>query len=269
MNVRTYGGAPFRVAVVHGGPGGAGSMAEVAAELSRSFGVLEPLQAATTVAGQIDELGRSLQEYAMAPVALICHSWGAWLGLMLAARRPALVRSLVLVSCGVLEERFTVQLQERRLARLTPAERHTFRAALAKLEEGTDQVDERAFRDLEELSEKADSYELLPVSRKRAVEAGQSAAQARIYSSVWPEAAEMRRSGELLQLASTVRCPVLAIHGDSDPSPAEGVSGPLSRAIPEVRFILLKQSGHTPWRERYAREEFLRLVRAEVEAQGG
>jgi len=55
-NVRRYGKAPYLVAVVHGGPGAAGAMAPVARELGADRGVLEPLQTAMTVDGQVDEL---------------------------------------------------------------------------------------------------------------------------------------------------------------------------------------------------------------------
>jgi translation elongation factor EF-4 len=56
INIRKYGSAPYRVAVVHGGPGAPGSVAAVARELAKGCGILEPLQTATTVAGQVDEL---------------------------------------------------------------------------------------------------------------------------------------------------------------------------------------------------------------------
>lgn len=42
--LRTYGQAPFKGAVLHGGPGAPGEMAPVAKELARFCGVLEPLQ---------------------------------------------------------------------------------------------------------------------------------------------------------------------------------------------------------------------------------
>src|SRR2546426_5265244 len=53
---RKYGGDPFRVVVVHGGPGAAGSVAPMARKLGQTRGVLEPLQTATTLDGQVEEL---------------------------------------------------------------------------------------------------------------------------------------------------------------------------------------------------------------------
>jgi pimeloyl-ACP methyl ester carboxylesterase len=78
---------------------------------------------------------------------------------------------------------------------------------------------------------------------------------------VWPEAAALRISGELLRQAAEVRCPVLAIHGDYDPSPAAGVRDPLARVLQApFEFALLKDCGHTPWLERRARAELYAVL---------
>ena len=55
-NLRKYGDEPFNVAVIHGGPGAPGKIAPVARDLSSVRGVLEPLQTASTLEGQIEEL---------------------------------------------------------------------------------------------------------------------------------------------------------------------------------------------------------------------
>ena len=54
--VRKYGKPPYSVAVVHGGPGAPGSMAPVARELAKHCGVIEHLESATTIDGQVGEL---------------------------------------------------------------------------------------------------------------------------------------------------------------------------------------------------------------------
>ena len=85
-----------------------------------------------------------------------------------------------------------------------------------------------------------------------------------IYKGVWPQAAELRRSGRLLELGERIRCPVVAIHGDYDPHPAAGVKEPLSRALKDFRFFLLAKCGHYPWMERQARDEFYSVLLALV-----
>ena len=75
-NLRKHGNKPFNAAVVHGGPGAPGEMALVARELSSVTGVLEPLQTATTLEGQVQELKAVLEKNAALPVTLIGFSWG-------------------------------------------------------------------------------------------------------------------------------------------------------------------------------------------------
>lgn len=101
-----------------------------------------------------------------------------------------------------------------------------------------------------QLSDKADAYELLGdfdavIKFDRA-----------IFEAVWPEAAELRKSGELLSVMEKTRCPVHAIHGVSDPHPADGVSEPLGKTLTDFEFTLLDRCGHKPWLERYAHDAF-------------
>jgi pimeloyl-ACP methyl ester carboxylesterase len=58
---------------------------------------------------------------------------------------------------------------------------------------------------------------------------------------------------------------VIAIHGDYDPHPAEGVQKPLSSVLRDFRFVLLEKCGHTPWLERQARESFYHILKEEIE----
>jgi len=50
---RKYGSPPYRVALIHGGPGIPGSLAPVAQKLSETFGVLEILNRATGIADRV------------------------------------------------------------------------------------------------------------------------------------------------------------------------------------------------------------------------
>jgi pimeloyl-ACP methyl ester carboxylesterase len=85
-----------------------------------------------------------------------------------------------------------------------------------------------------------------------------------IFTSVWPEGAELRKSGELLEAGKRIRCPVVAIHGDHDPHPAEGVSKPLAGILDNFRFILLPNCGHMPWIERGVQQEFYKIIEAHI-----
>ena len=56
--VRLYGNAPYKIVLVHGGPGAIGSLKGFAKELSNllQVGVVEALQSKYTIAELIDEL---------------------------------------------------------------------------------------------------------------------------------------------------------------------------------------------------------------------
>lgn len=255
-NLRRYGTKPFSVAVIHGGPGAPGEVAPVARDLSVSCGVLEPLQTATSLDGQIDELRSVLQEAADLPVTLIGHSWGAWLSYLEAAYNPFLVSKVILVSSGPFEAHYTSNLMDTRLGRLGSEERAEAQRLMAALSNGS--ASDSELGRFGEIMHRADSYDPVPVESEP-MECDSAA-----YQGVWSSAAELRRSGKLLSLGQMIRCPVLAVHGDYDPHPYEGVRDPLSRTLGDFRFVLLEKCGHTPWAERHARERFFTLLREEI-----
>ncbi len=117
--VRKYGKPPYSVTVVHGGPGAPGSMAPVARELAKHCGVIEHLESATTIDGQVRELHDTLQKNCDLPATLIGHSWVAWLSLIFTARYPGMVKKLILVGSGPFEERYAAGIMATRLGRLS------------------------------------------------------------------------------------------------------------------------------------------------------
>jgi pimeloyl-ACP methyl ester carboxylesterase len=260
-NLRTYGKAPFDVAVVHGGPGAAGEMAPVARELASGWGVLEPLQTATSLQGQVEELRAVLEKNGDLPVTLIGFSWGAWLSFIVAATYPAIVKKLILVGSGPYEEKYVVRLQETRLNRLSEEERTEFESILRALGDPTTGDKDALLKRLGALASKTDAYDPIVDESEESDSVG---VQGDIFQSVWKDAAELRRSGKLLELGKRIRCPVVAIHGDYDPHPAEGVQKPLSAIVERFRFVLLENCGHSPWIERQARDPFYRILQEEL-----
>jgi len=256
--VRRYGEPPFTVAVLHGGPGARGEAAPVARELGRRRGVIEPMQQAASVEGEILELEGFLETHARLPVTLVGFSWGAWLGWLFAARFPSRVRKLVLVSSGPFDASYAAGISEVRFSRLTPDEQiEAGRLMDATDRPGTGEA-EAAFARLGCLLERADAFDPMPEA------AAPVDYRLELFQRVWPEAAELRRSGSLLEQGERIACPVIAIHGDHDPHPAEGVRAPLSRVIADFRFILLERCGHRPWIERHARDAFFSALEASV-----
>ena len=256
-NLRIHGNSPYTIAVIHGGPGAPGEMEPVARELSRDYGTLEPLQTRASIEGQLQELKAVLTDHASLPVTLIGHSWGAWLSLCFAAKNPSFVKKLILIGCGPLEEQYASKIMETRLSRLTAEERSDVRALMDAMGDPSAGNHDRVLARFGELMSKTDSY--------NPYDAENTQVQHDIFRSVWHEAEELRRSGELLKLAEQVQCPVVAIHGDYDPHPSEGVEIPLRLAVKDLRFILLGDCGHEPWMERAARDQFFAILKKELD----
>jgi pimeloyl-ACP methyl ester carboxylesterase len=262
-NLRKYGHPPFGVAVVHGGPGAAGEVAPVAEMLGNKIGVLEPIQTSATVDGQVEELTEVIKRHALIPVVLIGHSWGAWLSYIVTARFPELVTKLILVGSGPFVDLYAPAITENRLRRLQREEQEEYREMLTKLNESDDFQNSENLSRLGELVHKADSYDLIEEPTRKThpiIKVSET-----IYKGVWPEAARMRATSELLRLSAHIRCPVVAIHGEYDPHPSEGVRVPLSGMLKEFRMIVLEKCGHIPWLETYAQKQFYSILEDELE----
>lgn len=259
-HLRQYGKRPFRLAVIHGGPGAGGEMAPVAAELASSWGVLEPIQTATSIEGQINELRTILKENAALPINLIGFSWGAWLSFLFAANHPSFVKKLILIGSGPFEEKYVESLRNTRINRLSEEERISYENSITIVNDPSAKDKTAALTRLGELTLITDTFDIIINESNKSSLLELSG---EIFQSVWKEAAELRRSGKLLELGKNIKCPVVAIHGDYDPHPAEGVQC-LSGIVKNYRFILLKNCGHKPWIEKHARLNFFDILRHEI-----
>lgn len=269
INPRIYGSAPFSVAVIHGGPGAGGEMAEVARELCSGRGVLEPLQTAPSLRGQVEELKGLLQKSADQPVTLIGFSWGAWLSFILAACYPDLVKRLVLVGSGPFQEKYAPLIMQTRLSRLSERERIEIRSIFAILDDPNIGKREKngALASMGGLFRRTDAFDPIDTIECKSRDSDYSiiSCHADIYQSVWKEASHLRQTGELLQLGKKILCPVVALHGDWDPHPAKGVSEPLQSILKSFQFILLENCGHKPWIEKRAKDKFYSVLREAID----
>ena len=121
-----------------------------------------------------------------------------------------------------------------------------------------------AFAQFGALMEKADAYDPLACECGVIDELSEIDCQVEIFQGVWKDAAELRRSGKLLEFGKHIKCPVVAIHGDYDPHPAEGVRKPLTAVLENFRCIILENCGHKPWMEREARDIFFSILEEEL-----
>ncbi len=258
---RKHGPEPFKIAIIHGGPGAPGGINPVAEELSKDTGVLEPFQSASTLKGQVEELNMILSRYAKFPVTLIGWSWGAMLSFIFAAHYTRSIQKLILVSSAVFKDEYSLEIMNTRISHMNTVEKSEFADLVRQLYNPDCNNKNEVFAKIGILLMKTDTF--MPFKWLDDV----IEYQYEIYRSVWGYATKIRKSGELLELGKKIRCPVVAIHGDYDPHPAEGIEKPLSKILKDFRFILIEKCGHYPWIEKYAKEKFYTILRKELDSQ--
>lgn len=256
---RLHGNPPYRIVVVHGGPGGVGQARPLAEEIARKYGVVEPFLLAETFEEQVLELKGIIESRAEAPVVLAGHSYGAMISYVFAARYPELVRKLVMVSSAALDAEGGNKAVQTRLSRLSPEQEERLETERAIYKSAKGKTKARAFVDLFTLIQELDSYD--PIPHKSDLEV----IRPKLYDSAWEGVQMLRDSGRLAAYGKDIRCPVVAIHGDYDPRPAEGIRYILEDNVKNFRFILLQKCGHYPWYEKQALDKFYNVLFKAVE----
>jgi pimeloyl-ACP methyl ester carboxylesterase len=258
QNLRKYGKPPYSVVLVHGGPGAPGSLRTVAEEISADRGVIEALQTGYSIDSLLVELQVTVTLHGIPPLTLVGHSWGAWLSLLFASRYPDLVRKLILVAAGPFEDKYAAGIMEIRMERLGHQDAANLTRLMHQFSVSSRQKKDAIFHQIAKIIRKADTFEPDGLSYSN------PAVEYKMYESIWREAEEMRSSGELLQHAGRISCLVLALHGDYDPHPYLGVKLPLEQTCKNFRFKLLDNCGHEPWSERFAKDSFYTILKAEL-----
>jgi pimeloyl-ACP methyl ester carboxylesterase len=168
---------------------------------------------------------------------------------------------LILVASGPYEEIYVSIIGETRMSRLTADEREEYNAIITLLNDPDAEGKAERFARLGQLANKTDRFDAVEIPYTRP---DLGLAESNQFHGVLKEVQDMRKSGQLLALADRIQCPVVAIHGDTDPHPAEGVRDPLSKRLADFRFITLEKCGHKPWIEKWASDEFYTVLREEL-----
>lgn len=257
--LRSHGASSRVVIVLHGGPGAPGSAASLARGLEDEFRALEPFQrradeAPMTVARHVEDLVAVVAHCGDPRPALVGHSWGAMLALAYAAAHPGTLASLALVGCGTFDLAARAQFRGRLDARMDA----DFRRQLAALDEITD-PDARlsakgalleSIYDVDALPDDADS---LP-------------ADARGGAETWQDMLRLQAAGVYPAAFAAIDAPALMLHGDDDPHPGWMIHASLQAWMPHLEYVSWARCGHSPWRERGAREDFYRTLKAWLRA---
>ena len=251
--MRLYGTLPYKIVLLHGGPGDTGSLKVLAEELAPAGGVIEHLQTKATIAELLAELHADLTEVTSQPLILLGHSWGAWLALLYGAKHPEMVKQLLLVGCAPLTTSSVPLITAQRFSRLSLPEQEQFSALLQKLDRGEFTATDHPL--LHQLLVKTDSY---------AVEASDKVSLSFdpvAHRQIWQEAEELRAKGVLTACLQQVTFPLTVIHGDCDPHPLTGVTEPLQQMQIAFRLCRLTNCGHYPYLEKFAKAEFYKMLR--------
>ena len=256
-NLRTYGGEPFDLVLLHGGPGAPGELEPIARRISISFGILEPMLLSLSIKDQLKELHSIVVKHCDHSVVFIGHSWGAWLGFIFVSLYPGSAKKLIMIGTPPFEEKYAADITGIRLSRLAPEEKNLILIAEQQMKSAPE-VNHAIMTRYIDLMIKADSFDLLPAENSEMV------FYPAVFYKVWNEASELRKSGKLIRYADNISCPVVALHGDYDPHPAEGVKVPLSNALKNFKFVLLEKCGHYPWKEKYGRDLLYRIFYNEI-----
>ena len=168
---------------------------------------------------------------------------------------------MLLIGSGPYEEKYASRIRETRLKRLSEQDRMQLKSVSEILNNPAAEDKNKLFAQFGALSIKADAYDPIIHESK---ESEIIDWKVEIFQNVWKDAKQLRKSGKLLELGKYIKCSVVAIHGDYDPHPAEGVQKPLSTILKDFRFVLLKNCGHMPWIEREAKNKFYRILKEEL-----
>lgn len=249
--VRLYGNGPYKVVLVHGGPGAIGSLKGFAKELSElaKLGVVESIQSKYSIAELIEELYFQIKDNCSSKVSLIGHSWGAWLAALFAEKYPELIENVILVGSGPLEDKYVSAIGDRRFENLSKEDGAVFQRLI------DNQATDADMEKIPKILEKSDNYCL---ENKELHSADK--ADSEMHNAIWSEAAGLRTNGELLASFKRIKNKIYLIQGAFDPHPVEGVTIPLQENNVPCKTYILEKCGHSPFMEKYAKDEFYKIL---------
>ena len=249
--VRLYGKAPYKIVLVHGGPGAIGSLKGFAQELNElsQIGVMEAIQSEYSIAELVEELYNQINDNCSDKVSLVGHSWGAWLAALFAEKYPERIEHIVLIGSGPLEDKYVSEIGARRFQNLSEEDGAIFQRLIDN--QATDEDMEK----IPIIFEKSDNYCLENREKHKA-----DKTDSEMHNKVWKEAAELRTNGKLLASFKNIKCKICLIQGESDPHPVKGVTIPLQENGVLCETYILQRCGHSPFMEKYAKEEFYKIL---------
>ncbi len=241
--------------VLHGGPGAPGSAAPVAKGLADDFRVFEPWQRAggdtpLSVAVHISDLHQLItSRCGDEKPAFVGVSWGAMLTLAYAAEHPENIGPLVLVGCGTFDKSSREKTVEIRQDRIVDF--------IKKHPEYSSDLKLRFDQQVMKWHNMTDNYDPEP-DRSGRSEAEQFDMKA--HTETWNDMLRCQEEGIYPQSFTAIRSPVIMLYGTYDPHPGRMIRDNLKQYIPHLEYHEFEKCGHSPWIEKYARDDFFRVM---------
>ncbi len=254
--IRRYGQYPYTAALIHGGPGAAGSLGCVAKKLGeQGYGILEPFQTGYSIATLIKELEAQLRSKTRQPIYLVGHSWGSWLSLIFASQYPDAVKGLVLIGCAPFDEKYLSHITTARMKKFSPQEKERYEKLVIEVTESC--CETNFTKHLLDVINRVDNFD--PVECRECGIADMNFDQ-RAYNIVWAEALRLRRSGGFAEIISQVKCPIHIIHGYNDPHPYYAIEEYLKECQVDYYSSILDNCGHYPFHEKACTDKFYDIL---------
>lgn len=249
--VRLYGKEPYKVVMVHGGPGAIGALKGFSEQLSElmGIGVIEAIQSKYSIAELIEELYCQIKNHCANKVSLIGHSWGAWLVVLFAEKYPEMIENVIMIGSGPLEDKYVSEISSCRFQNLSDEDGAIFRRLI------NNQATDDDMAKIPQILDKSDNYCLENREKHRA-----DKADSEMHNKVWSEAAKLRTNGDLLNCFKRIKSRLFLIQGEFDPHPVKGVMIPLQENGVSCEIYVLKKCGHSPFMEKYAKDELYNIL---------
>lgn len=263
MRIRRYGTGGPQVVLLHGGPGAPGSLAGLARALATDCRVVEHLQptweqGGRTVADHVEDVRATLEELGIERPHLVGWSWGAMLGLAFAAERLRPLANLILIGSGTFDLEARAELVRRRDARQeAPEVRDRIAEIRARLASDDPLEADRALGELGQAMTDLDLVDPLPAE---ADDEARVTFDRRGHESSWNDMLRLQGDGTYPARFARIEERVVMLHGEEDTHPGRLIHASLAPHVGRLEFVEFPRCGHYPWRERQAREPFLRRL---------
>jgi pimeloyl-ACP methyl ester carboxylesterase len=174
------------------------------------------------------------------------------LALCYAAEYPGNAGPIVLVGCGTFDQAARTRMQATIEDRMDDDLRDQLRRTSSELADPAD-LFIRTFRltrhlfDFEPINTYPDKEEYEPFDVSG-------------HEETWSDMAKLQADGTYPGAFGVIDSPVLMLHGQYDPHPGNMIRDCLIRHLPQLEYHEWQRCGHSPWIEKFARDEFFTVV---------